>query len=150
MPYKLYSNIQLIATIIFCIFAGFAFLLSYKEEKLLCDVSTNECYVYRTTYLNDVNKIRLMHPRDVNDVIIVESDRRVRNNHRKRETSRYILKFVSFDGKEERIFSSDFPSYSTAVSLANQIKSKFKSGNNIIEVSHKKVLDKKSFYDMIN
>ena len=135
MFYFITNNFRTIGAICVFIFAGFAFLCSYKWETLICNIKEKNCSVERTTYLNEVNTIYLMDPHNIKDVVIEEKIHRVRRGDRTRREPRYSIVFIGFDGVKKNVYSREYHTFSTAEKRVDEIKRQFKSGNNIIEVS---------------
>ena len=57
-----------------------------------------------------------------------------RNRHSSQKVTRYSVKFIDFNGARHRIFSEGYSTYSKAQNCADEIRSKFKLGKNIIKV----------------
>ena len=121
---------------VFIIFLIFAFLMSPKSEKLVCNVSEKVCNLETTNHMNRTSVEFLVNPYDVADVKTVEYTETRRSSGRHRRTYRetyYDVYFVTKSEKKIYIFRR-YRSLENANRAKEELIRKFRSGNKIIEV----------------
>ena len=119
-------NLKFIGSLIIVILLIFS-AVSYREQKLVCNLKENTCYVHRTTYLGFKDTDKLLAPYVIKDVVFY--------GHRfspKSFIRTYDIYFVDSKSNRRCVFV-DIPSKNKAKKVINEIKQAFKTDKNVIE-----------------
>lgn len=111
------------------------FPFTTKQETLLCNVKQKTCNLITTNRLNMQKSTFFIDPYDVQDVIVQKYYKTIYRKHGpNRKVEQYDVILLGIYDQRKRLFAS-YSSREQAELCANEIKMKFRAGNNIIEIN---------------